>query len=225
MVGTCLQQDLGHAEQRVRREVQAHRRTVPQHHPHVVDRQLQPDHPDRRHRHHRRRQHAVHLRVEQPVLRQAPGRSRAAEPGARNSSTCPCRRPTTRTRWRRSTTRAIRRRTTAWRPATSRRSCFTLRGLPSNDLNATASIEVDSRYLQVRQISAGGSYNWSGRILTNAGLEQAGLHPAAQRLQRSDISDRRPSTGRPTSTRETTRLAASTRSAMTSRRESCSTSG
>jgi LPS-assembly protein len=44
---------------------------------------------------------------------------------------------------------------------------FTLRGLPSNDLNATASIEVDSRYLQVRQLSAGGSYNWSGRILTN----------------------------------------------------------
>jgi LPS-assembly protein len=44
---------------------------------------------------------------------------------------------------------------------------FTLRGLPSNELNATGSIEVDSRYLQVRQLSAGGSYNWSGRILTN----------------------------------------------------------
>jgi hypothetical protein len=44
---------------------------------------------------------------------------------------------------------------------------FTLRGMPTNEFNATASIEVDSRYLQVRQLSAGGGYNWSGRILTN----------------------------------------------------------
>ena len=80
--GTCVQQDLGHTEQRLRREVQAHRRTVSQHQPHVGDRQLQPDHPDRRHGHHRRRRHAIHLRFEQPVLRQAPGRGRAAEPGA-----------------------------------------------------------------------------------------------------------------------------------------------
>ena len=54
---------------------------------------------------------------------------------------------------------------------------FTLRGLPSNDLNATASIEVDSRYLQIRQISAGGSYNWSGRILSNVAWSKQGYIP------------------------------------------------
>jgi LPS-assembly protein len=54
---------------------------------------------------------------------------------------------------------------------------FTLRGLPSNDLNATASIEVDSRYLTVRQISAGGSYNWSGRVLSNVAWSKQGYIP------------------------------------------------
>jgi LPS-assembly protein len=54
---------------------------------------------------------------------------------------------------------------------------FTFRGLPSNELNATASIEVDSRYLQIRQISAGGSYNWSGRILSNVAWSKQGYIP------------------------------------------------
>ena len=169
-----LQPDLGHAEQRVRREVQAHRRAVPQHHPHVRDRQLQPDHPDRRDGHHRRRQHAVLLRGEQPVLRQAARRSRAAEPGARDS-----RRVDVADVLHELAGVAIRpaifigeqRRR---RPATSRRFCSSFRGMPSNDLNATASVEVDSRYLAVRQISAGGTYNWTGRVQTTpAGASRA----------------------------------------------------
>ena len=51
---------------------------------------------------------------------------------------------------------------------------FTFRGLPSNELNATASVEIDSRYLAVRQISAGGTYNWAGRIQTNASWSKQG---------------------------------------------------
>ena len=51
---------------------------------------------------------------------------------------------------------------------------FTFRGMPGNDLNATASIEVDSRYLALRQISAGGSYNWTGRVQTNVSWSKQG---------------------------------------------------
>jgi LPS-assembly protein len=54
---------------------------------------------------------------------------------------------------------------------------LTLRGMPSTDLNATASIEIDSRYLAVRQISAGGTYNWTGRIQTNASWSKQGYIP------------------------------------------------
>jgi LPS-assembly protein len=57
---------------------------------------------------------------------------------------------------------------------------FSFRGLPTNDLNATASIEVDSRYLQIRRISAGGSYNWSNRILTNIAWSKQGYIPQLQ---------------------------------------------
>jgi LPS-assembly protein len=52
-----------------------------------------------------------------------------------------------------------------------------IRGMPSNDLNATASIEIDSRYLAVRQISAGGTYNWSGRVQTNMNWSKQGYIP------------------------------------------------
>jgi LPS-assembly protein len=52
-----------------------------------------------------------------------------------------------------------------------------IRGMPSNDVNATASIEVDSRYLAVRQISAGGSYNWAGRLQSNASWSKQGFIP------------------------------------------------
>ena len=51
---------------------------------------------------------------------------------------------------------------------------FSFRGMPGNDLNATASVEVDSRYLAVRQISAGGTYNWTGRIQTAASWSKQG---------------------------------------------------
>jgi LPS-assembly protein len=57
---------------------------------------------------------------------------------------------------------------------------LSIRGMPSNDVNATASIEVDSRYLAVRQISAGGSYNWAGRVQTNATWSKQGFIPQLQ---------------------------------------------
>jgi LPS-assembly protein len=54
---------------------------------------------------------------------------------------------------------------------------LTLRGMPNNELNATGSVEIDSRYLAVRQISAGGTYNWTGRIQTNASWSKQGYIP------------------------------------------------
>ncbi len=44
---------------------------------------------------------------------------------------------------------------------------ITVRGMPTNELNAQTSIEIDSRYLALRQISAGGGYSWAGRVQTN----------------------------------------------------------
>src|ERR1700730_13765523 len=55
--------------------------------------------------------------------------------------------------------------------------------MPSNDVNATASIEIDSRYLAVRQISAGGSYNWAGRVQTSANWSKQGYIPQLQGFQ------------------------------------------
>jgi hypothetical protein len=52
---------------------------------------------------------------------------------------------------------------------------ISIRGMPSNDVNATASVEIDSRYLAVRQVSVGGSYNWSGRVQTNANWSKQGF--------------------------------------------------
>jgi hypothetical protein len=52
---------------------------------------------------------------------------------------------------------------------------ISFRGMPTNDVNATASIEIDSRYLAVRQISAGGSYNWTGRVQTNLSWSKQGF--------------------------------------------------
>jgi LPS-assembly protein len=52
-----------------------------------------------------------------------------------------------------------------------------VRGMPTNDVSATASIEIDSRYLAVRQISAGGSYNWSGRVQSNLSWSKQGFIP------------------------------------------------
>jgi hypothetical protein len=44
---------------------------------------------------------------------------------------------------------------------------ITVRGMPTNELNAQTSIEIDSRYLALRQISVGGGYSWAGRVQTN----------------------------------------------------------
>jgi hypothetical protein len=57
---------------------------------------------------------------------------------------------------------------------------LSIRGMPSNDVNATATVEIDSRYLAVRQISAGGSYNWGGRVQTNATWSKQGFIPQLQ---------------------------------------------
>ena len=76
--------DLGHADQRLRGEVQAHDRAVPEHPADLVDRQLQRDRPARRQRLHRRRDDAVHLRGEQPDLREAAPRARPARAVARD---------------------------------------------------------------------------------------------------------------------------------------------
>ena len=59
--------------------------------------------------------------------------------------------------------------------------------MPSNDVNATASVEIDSRYLAVRQISAGGSYNWSGRVQTNASWSKQGFIPQLQGFDNPDL--------------------------------------
>ena len=54
---------------------------------------------------------------------------------------------------------------------------ISVRGMPTNDINATASIEIDSRYLALRQVSAGGSYAWSGRVQTTASWSKRAYIP------------------------------------------------
>jgi hypothetical protein len=44
---------------------------------------------------------------------------------------------------------------------------MTVRAMPTNEFNAQSSIEIDSRYLALRQVSAGGGYSWSGWLQTN----------------------------------------------------------
>jgi hypothetical protein len=46
---------------------------------------------------------------------------------------------------------------------------LSVRAMPSNDFNGTIRAEFDSRYHELRQVSAQGSYNWTGRIQTSAG--------------------------------------------------------
>jgi len=52
-----------------------------------------------------------------------------------------------------------------------------VRGMPTDQINATASIEIDSRYLALRQVSAGGSYSWTNRLQTTASWSKRGLIP------------------------------------------------
>jgi len=54
---------------------------------------------------------------------------------------------------------------------------ISVRGMPTDEINATASIEIDSRYLALRQVSAGGSYSWSGRVQTTASWSKRALIP------------------------------------------------
>jgi hypothetical protein len=42
-----------------------------------------------------------------------------------------------------------------------------VRAMPTNEFNAQSSIEIDSRYLALRQVSAGGGYSWGGWLQTN----------------------------------------------------------
>ena len=51
------------------------------------------------------------------------------------------------------------------------------RAMPSNAINAQASIDVDSRYLKMRQVSAGGTYSWTTRVQTNASWSKQGYIP------------------------------------------------
>jgi len=51
------------------------------------------------------------------------------------------------------------------------------RAMPSSALNAQASIDVDSRYLSMRQLSAGGTYSWTGRLQTNVSWSKQGFIP------------------------------------------------
>ena len=44
-----------------------------------------------------------------------------------------------------------------------------VRAMPSNDFNGTIRAEFDSRYHELRQVSAQGSYNWTGRVQTSFG--------------------------------------------------------
>jgi LPS-assembly protein len=54
---------------------------------------------------------------------------------------------------------------------------ISVRGMPTNEINATASIEIDSRYLALRQVSAGGSYSWDGRVQTTASWSKRSYIP------------------------------------------------
>jgi LPS-assembly protein len=45
---------------------------------------------------------------------------------------------------------------------------LSVRAMPTNEVNVALRAEVDSRYLALRQISAGGGYSWTGRVQLNA---------------------------------------------------------
>ena len=42
-----------------------------------------------------------------------------------------------------------------------------VRAMPTNELNATANISIDSKYYALQQVSAGGGYSWASRVQTN----------------------------------------------------------
>ena len=48
-----------------------------------------------------------------------------------------------------------------------------VRAMPANDVNASARIEVDSRYRNLKSLSFNGTYSWTGRIQTTAGWSKS----------------------------------------------------
>ena len=52
-----------------------------------------------------------------------------------------------------------------------------VRAMPTNEVNATMSVDMDSRYLAIRQVSASGSYSWNGRIQETVGWSKQGFIP------------------------------------------------
>ena len=54
---------------------------------------------------------------------------------------------------------------------------ITARVMPTNALNANLSVDIDSRYLKMRQLSASGSYSWTGRVQTTFGWSKQGYIP------------------------------------------------
>jgi len=51
------------------------------------------------------------------------------------------------------------------------------RAMPTNAFNATLNVDIDSRYLKMRQLSANGSYNWASRLQTSLGWSKQGYIP------------------------------------------------
>ena len=54
---------------------------------------------------------------------------------------------------------------------------LSVRGQPTNEINATVRAEFDSRYHSLRTISANGTYSWNNRVQTTVGWSKRGLIP------------------------------------------------
>jgi len=51
------------------------------------------------------------------------------------------------------------------------------RAMPTNALNANVTVDIDSRYLKLRQLGANANYNWSNRLQTSFGWAKQGYIP------------------------------------------------
>ena len=51
------------------------------------------------------------------------------------------------------------------------------RAMPTSTFNANLNIDIDSRYLKMRQLSASGTYNWASRLQTSLGWSKQGYIP------------------------------------------------
>jgi LPS-assembly protein len=61
-----------------------------------------------------------------------------------------------------------------------------VRAIPTNDINATLTMEFDSRYHALRTISANGSYSWAQHIQTTIGWSKQGSIPQLQGFNNPD---------------------------------------